>query len=122
MISWIHRIKRILIYSGVLVCILMSHYGFVSSESIGELIEIGTFSALSPGAEVPSSWESLTFDNIEKYTDYHLVEDNNTTVIMAESRNSSSALVRKISIDPKAVYDEPKSMYWRTFGKSNKYR
>jgi len=56
---------------------------------------------LAPGASLPPPWEPLTFKNIDKHTRYRLVSNDNRTVLAAQSRQSASGLIRKISIDPK---------------------
>ena len=66
-----------------------------------DVLHIGRFSEADPAEKMPSGWEPLTFEKIEKHTDYRLVEDNGTTVVRAESDASASGLIRKIRIDPR---------------------
>lgn len=63
------------------------------------LIRIGHFSKLSPGSPLPAQWQPLTFKKIERHTLYRVVTDSGNTVIKANSRNSASGLIRKVSID-----------------------
>ena len=63
-------------------------------------LEIGKFSAAKAGGAFPDGWEPLTFDKIEKHTEYSLVEDNGVLAVKAVSRASASGLVRKVDIDP----------------------
>ena len=63
-------------------------------------LRVGNFTSHAPGEEIPHHWQTLTFKKIDRYTDYRLVRDGNSTVIEANSKNSASGLSRKISIDP----------------------
>lgn len=63
-------------------------------------MDIGKFSAAKAGGPFPDSWEPLTFDKIEKHTEYSLVEDGGAVVLKAVSRGSASGLVRKVDFDP----------------------
>jgi len=65
------------------------------------VVRIGEFSKLAPGTSLPPPWEPLTFKKIDKHTRYRLVSNDNRTVLAAQSRQSASGLIRKISIDPK---------------------
>ena len=64
------------------------------------LLDIGKFSAAKAGGPFPESWEPLTFDKIEKHTEYSLVNDDGTVAVKAVSRGSASGLVRKVDFDP----------------------
>jgi len=66
------------------------------------ILEVGTFSAASPGGPFPNDWEPLTFEKIPQHTKYELVQDRDTVVVRATSKQSSSGLTRKMTIDPKA--------------------
>lgn len=66
----------------------------------GDTLPVGEFSKAKPGSGLPGAWEPLTFDDIERHTDYRLVQQNNTTVVRAESDNAASGLIRKIRVDP----------------------
>lgn len=63
-------------------------------------LDIGKFSAAKAGGPFPDGWEPLTFDKIEKHTEYSLVADNGTVAVKAVSRASASGLVRQVDIDP----------------------
>lgn len=63
-------------------------------------LRVGAFSAAKAGGPFPDGWEPLTFDKIEKHTDYALVEDDGNVTVKAVSRASASGLVRKVDIDP----------------------
>ena len=63
-------------------------------------LDIGKFSAAKAGGPFPDSWEPLTFEKIEKHTEYSLVEEDGTVAVKAVSRGSASGLVRAVDIDP----------------------
>ena len=63
-------------------------------------IAVGKFSAAKAGGPFPNSWEPLTFDKVDKHTEYALVNDDGTVAVRAVSRASASGLVRQIDIDP----------------------
>ncbi len=65
-------------------------------------LEVGIFSAQTPGGAWPDGWKPLTFKNLERHTAYALVRENDRAVVKATSQASSSGLTREISIDPKA--------------------
>ncbi len=65
------------------------------------ILEVGTFSTEKPGAGLPAHWKPLYFKDIERHTDYRLVETDGRVVIQAKADASASGLIRKISIDPK---------------------
>lgn len=62
--------------------------------------KVGNFSVAKAGGPFPDGWESLTFDKVEKHTDYSLADDGGTVVVKAVSRGSASGLVRKVDFDP----------------------
>ena len=64
------------------------------------ILDIGKFSAAKAGGPFPESWEPLTFEKIEKHTEYSLVDDGGTVAVKAVSRGSASGLVRAVDIDP----------------------
>ena len=64
------------------------------------VVEVGKFSAAKAGGALPDSWEPLTFEKIEKRTEYSLVDDDGTVAVKAVSRGSASGLVRAVDIDP----------------------
>jgi len=63
---------------------------------------VGPFSTASPGGPFPEGWEPLTFEKIPQHTKYELVQDGDTVVVRATSKQSSSGLTRKMTINPKA--------------------
>jgi len=65
-----------------------------------EQIVVGDFSGQAMSGTLPTHWEPLLFDDIEKHTIYSHVSDGHTFVVKAESAGSSSGLIRKISLDP----------------------
>ena len=65
------------------------------------MIRVGDFSRLTPGGPLPAVWRPLTFKKIKQHTRYRFVDDNGQTVVQADSRNSASGLIRKVSIDPR---------------------
>jgi len=73
----------------------------VSTNEPEKTLYIGHFSTNSSDQKIPDKWEPLTFEKIPSHTTYSLVKDNNTVVVKAVSRTSSSGLTRKIRIDPK---------------------
>ncbi len=64
------------------------------------VLEVGKFSRANAGGPFPESWEPLTFEKIEKHTEYSLVDDGGTVAVKAVSRGSASGLVRPVDIDP----------------------
>jgi hypothetical protein len=59
-------------------------------------IEVGSFSKASPGQELPEGWKPLTFQNIERKTQYRLVRDGEGVVVKAVADASASGLIREI--------------------------
>ncbi|NNL43356.1 MAG: DUF3047 domain-containing protein [Desulfobacterales bacterium] len=66
----------------------------------GDILEIGKFSAAKVGGDFPPGWEPLVFKKIKQHTKYELVNDGGEVVIKAESKSSSSGLIKKIRINP----------------------
>jgi len=66
-------------------------------------IEAGLFSSSSLDQTSPHDWQPLTFNRIERHTEYSLVEEQGTVVVKAVSEQSASGLTRALSIDP-AIY------------------
>lgn len=66
-----------------------------------DTLKVGNFSVAAEGNELPSEWKPLTFDNVERHTDYALVEEDGEVVIKAVSENAASGLIRKVDIDLK---------------------
>ncbi len=63
-------------------------------------IVVGDFSKQAQNALLPVHWEPLVFDDISKHTIYTHVLNEGTWVVQAKSKESSSGLIRKITIDP----------------------
>jgi hypothetical protein len=51
---------------------------------------------------LPNGWQLLTFNGIERHTEYSLVEEGDAVVVKAVSDQSASGLTRAVSIDPVA--------------------
>ncbi len=66
-----------------------------------EELRVGHFSNTRPGDGLPDGWEPLLFKRIEQHTKYTLVKDSGQTVVRADSKASSSGLIRHVQIDPK---------------------
>ena len=62
---------------------------------------VGIFSEAQPGTIFPHDWKPLTFEKIPIHTKYELVKDGDQVVIKASSHQSSSGMIREITIDPK---------------------
>jgi len=82
----------------VLSC-LLTMSGMTHAQSLGYL-EVGQFSSAKITENLPAGWEPLTFSNIERHTNYSLVNAGQTVVVKADSNQSASGLTRAISIDP----------------------
>jgi hypothetical protein len=68
---------------------------------VGDVLEVGKFSAGREGRAFPDGWKPLTFKKIERHTDYSLVKDGDTVVVKAVSQAASSGMTREIMIDPR---------------------
>jgi hypothetical protein len=72
---------------------------FLSSSDVTECRDL-SFKPL--GADpLPQDWKPLTFPKIARHTSYTLERRGENFWIKAESRNSASALVKEIRVDPK---------------------
>jgi hypothetical protein len=60
---------------------------------------VGDFSTLAPGKELPEIWEAMIFSGIDRHTGYTLIQEDNRTVIKADSRNAASGLIRFVRVD-----------------------
>lgn len=72
----------------------------VAAEETGDVIDAGSFSQKQDISGLPEGWEPLLFKNITAHTSYRLVRDAGVTVIEADSRASSSGLIRRLSVNP----------------------
>jgi hypothetical protein len=79
---------------------LLVALGSVGSRDATECRDL-SFKAVSAGS-LPQDWKPLTFPKIGRHTSYTLERRGENIWIKAESRNSASALVREIQVDPKA--------------------
>lgn len=73
---------------------------FHTTGRANEQMVVGDFSGQPQDGILPDFWEPLVFDNVDKHTVYTHVVDGGTGVIQAASTGGSSALIRKITIDP----------------------
>src|SRR6266705_3456897 len=89
--------KRVVIVFWSFVLLLVTV--FLSSARADE--KCHDFSFKSGGSELPQDWKPLTFPKIARHTSYTLESDGQNFWVKAESRNSASALVREIRVDPK---------------------
>lgn len=96
-----NRLRMALAGMTVLVVTLLLSSAPLAAESV---IRVGDFSRLTPGSPLPAAWRPLTFKKIKQHTQYRFVDDNGQTVIQADSRNSASGLIRKVSIDPREFH------------------
>ena len=72
----------------------------VAAPAAGQL-EVGKFSAATPGTALPEGWKPLTFPKVPRHTSYELVKDGEAVVLKARSDASASGLTREIRIDPR---------------------
>jgi len=92
---------------GSIITLLLASFGVGSvhaqAEASPDYLVVGNFSAGTPGHSFPDDWKPLTFKEIERYTLYSLVkeEEDDRVVVRAVSENSSSGLTREIKINPK---------------------
>jgi hypothetical protein len=61
---------------------------------------IGPFADLPVEGALPAGWEPLVFAKIDAHTSYRHVVEDGAGAIRADSRASSSGLIRKETIDP----------------------
>ena len=78
---------------------LMTHAAALAETP--SVIEVGPFSSEPATKPLPALWEPLNFKNIERHTQYQLVEEDGPVVVKATAEASASGLIRKIRIDPK---------------------
>ena len=65
------------------------------------VIEVGPFSSEAANHPLPALWEPLNFKNIERHTQYQLIQEDGPVVVKATAEASASGLIRKIRIDAK---------------------
>jgi hypothetical protein len=71
------------------------------SAAADRLLQVGPFSAASPGTTAPAGWKPLTFKNIGQHTQYTVVKDGDAVVVKAYSQAAASGLTTEVSIDPR---------------------
>lgn len=86
-------------FMGALIIFLLDH-SVVLAES-PSVIDVGPFSAETAINQLPAHWEPFNFKNIERHTNYQLIEEDGQIVVKAVAEASASGLIRKISVDPK---------------------
>lgn len=84
---------------GVLIAFLLGRPA-VLAESLS-VLEVGRFSAEKVSHVLPARWEPFYFKNIQRHTDYRLMEEDGQVVVKATAHASASGLMRKITINPK---------------------
>jgi hypothetical protein len=84
----------------VIIALLAVMPGPVTAES-ESVLDVGQFSAASPGAASPPGWKPLTFRKVSRHTTYEVVQDGQATVIKASSEASASGLIKEVRIDPR---------------------
>ncbi len=80
----------------ILSIILLNIVSYASEDSI----KVGDFSNSSLNAELPQAWQEFRFDNVEKNTNYSLVDDEGGIVVKAQSDSSASGIITGVKIDP----------------------
>ena len=83
----------------ILLILLMTHAAALAEPP--SVIEVGSFSSEATPKSLPAHWEPLNFKNIERHTQYQLMEEDGQVVVQAKAEASASGLIRKIRIDPK---------------------
>lgn len=89
--------ERLVIVFWSFVLLLVSV--FLSSSGADEKCLDFSFKPSDSG--LPQDWKPLTFPKIARHTSYTLESSGKNFWVKAESRNSASALVREIRVDPK---------------------
>ncbi len=87
------------VFAGVLITGLIWHT-VVLAKSVS-VLEEGSFSAEKAVSPLPAKWEPLHFKDINRHTDYRLVDEGGQVVVKAVADASASGLIRKITIDPR---------------------
>ena len=89
--TWIsYRLPAVLLAA---LCILPAN--------AAERIRVGAFSQAAIEQALPVNWQPLTFKDIERQTDYSLVEEDGVVVVKAVSVQSASGLTSRIKVNVK---------------------
>ncbi len=64
-----------------------------------DVIRVG-FIAGAPDDGLPAGWDVMTMKDEDRHTQYTLVRTDSTAVVKAVAKNSASALIRRVPIDP----------------------
>jgi hypothetical protein len=107
--NWLPPRNSLRMAQAAIALLLLTFLVASASPAAESRVAVGDFSSLTPGSSLPAGWRPLTFEKIKQHTRYRFVDDNGQTVVQADSRNSASGLIRKVSIDPR---DFPK-ISWR---------
>jgi hypothetical protein len=73
-----------------------------------ELPQVGSFSAVTPGATLPSGWRAWQVAGFKRPTEYRLVDHGGRAVVSAYAQGSASGLVYPVSVD---LHDYP-FLHW----------
>jgi hypothetical protein len=95
----VRRSSWLLGSAGVLAAAILA--GGAPAGTAPAVLEVGRFSAETPGDGPPTDWKPLTFKKIERHTRYRLVRLDGDVVVEAVSNAGASGLTREIRIDPK---------------------
>ena len=104
-----NRLRKVL--AGMLMTIL-TFLMATAPHAAESSIRIGNFSRLTPENPLPVEWQPLAFKKIKQHTQYRLVNDGGQTVVQADSSNSASGLIHKVTIDPREF--QKISWRWKT--------
>ncbi|MGD9007618.1 MAG: DUF3047 domain-containing protein [Desulfobacteraceae bacterium] len=86
-----------IIISGLIGVIAFAGSGKTEAlNSLPDKVRIGAFSQSPPSEIPPTNWESLTFPNIDRITQYRLTRHQQIVVMQARSQASASGLIRKL--------------------------
>ena len=80
---------------------VLSAVALSRAASAEDTIDVGHFSAASAAGtdSLPEGWEAMTFGKGKRPTRYRLVADGETTVLRADSEQSSSGLIHRVEVD-----------------------
>lgn len=65
--------------------------------------QITPFSGAVPGGTLPGAWTAQALPNIERRTEYRLVDDGGRTVLQAQARASAAGLIHPLRADAQAT-------------------